>query len=563
MGWLDNSQLGRRDGSVKISRAKRIVALLGSAIVALAAIHSVSPASADDPPYIGVDSMTYTPGANDIPSLTGRDLDLTISDPLIYDARYVTVDKLHFPGFRYQTINTGIIADAMIDTTHGLKVDTTTSSPVGGGFLFSTYGVFRSGTGLEYALVPRYGLYFGHTESTPRDVNQNATRVVIADIQDTKESNNRVLLALDGRITTTLSNQNSNGGAAYTRVTIGIGTTTTPTTPLTTVGKPLSSLKNGGVPGSIVIGGVTDGGTTAACLETNKTACDAIVSPKRGWDLESTYAGTSSYKKSMFTGDIGLFTITKNTLDAQGTVTGSDVVYQGIPAYDLMTGYCGYYDFISQQFSTAEAGHESLVTCKPDNPTLTVESVSDSPKMVFTYSSDCTQAPSTTACMTSIAGTLRLSLPPLPTGWEPGAHLFQLAIDSGNTLKITTFAVFYVPTGTLSIDKRAWMDVPAGTTFEAIVGGTCSECDEVPSGTTIPLGSDVVFTFTVAYSVLPDPQLGSWAGRYGLPDVDVTDRANNGPVTDVCTISDILVSDPAGTGVQNARGCLMREVVNQ
>ena len=534
------------------------MALLGSVIVSLAAIHSVNPANAD-PVYSEFDNVTYAAGATDIPSPTARDVDLTITDPIIHDARYVTVDSLTFPGKRYQTIDTGITADGIIDSSNGVKVEAQTSNVVGGGYLFSTSGVFRS-TGGEYALVPRYGLFYGYTNTSPFDnqTKHSATRVTIADYSWTSESS-KVLQPLDGTITTTLSNPTT---STY-KVAISINGTS-PTQ--SNVNKNLNGLSDGG-PGPIVIGGVN-----GTCLEklNPETKCEG-TSTNEGWKRESTYVSTPNlpnYHTSMFQGSISQFRIygKNNALD-----------FDGVPAYDLMTGYCGFYDIVTSKFTTAET--PSLVTCTPPTPTMTLESVSgsDSPNLVFTYArsdAECAQAKAQTtattvyACMAPTAdGKLRLSVPSLPAGWALGPHSFLLTVSaSASQGRTTTISLFYVPEGTLNVVKQAWMNVPAGADFQYITSGQCNtddttKCINLPNDSAIPSGSQVTFTFSVTYSVTPVPQLGVMAGRYGLPTVVVTDQINGGSPTQVCTISDILVSDPPGSGTQNPRGCAMEKMV--
>jgi len=241
----------------------------------------------------------------------------------------------------------------------------------------------------------------------------------------------------------------------------------------------------------------------------------------------------------MFHGDITSFKAYGNP----GTTSDTNdvLLFNGIPAYDQLTGFCGLYDTVSSTFKTAEDA--TLLKC--GQPPIAVESTSGDPKMVFTHIEDLGQcsAPVVSPCMksTMIGDTviLRLALPPLPDGWAAGSHPFRMTIILGdNVTKTIDFTLYYVdgttPPGELSIDKRAWKDVPHNTEYADIIGNF----EELPDGAVIPADTNITFTYTVLYEVASDE--GDYTGRPGLTDVTVTD---GGAL--VCTI-DLTVNVAEG-----------------
>jgi len=522
---------------VKTSWVRRSTAGLAvSLVVSLAAINQVTHQATADPTPIANWSLDTT----EVSIASGGDVYVTIDDPIIHDTRYVPVDKLTFPGKRHQTIDTGIVVQDHLPAIDkaGFNVQAWVSRQVGSGYLFSTNGVFTYAESGTKILLPRYGVFYGYSSLVPRDSNFSAIRTVLSagtniDFPSTAQTTQtNIPLPFTGFFSATLSNPSGVSFIEERDIT-PIGASS-PTQALTTnIGKDPSFL--GGT--TLLVGGV--GGP---CL--SATSCESV------WTTDGLYKTDSSiyhrYSASMFEGDVTSFKIFGNT---DGTsATNNTLIFDGIPAYDQVTGYCGLYDTLSAQFKTAEAGSEALVTCASQTPTISVASMSDSPSLVFDYienPAQCssTQTPVINPCVTSVDGVLRLALPPLPDGWAAGAHPFRLTISYGDAQRIIDFTLFYVgpvPPGQLSIRKRAWKDVPVGMPYAAILGGGFTE---LLDGAVIPLDTDVTFTFTVLYAVAPDSG-GDYTGRSGLKDVVVT----NGSVQ-VCTL-DVDVNVP--------QGCTMR-----
>jgi len=520
---------------VKISVAKRTAALLGAVVFVLAAINTVNDQAVAD----SIPITNWSFDTTEVSIASGGDVYLTINGPIIQDSRYVLVDKLTFPGKQHQTIDTGIVVrDHIPAVDHtGFNVQAWVPRQVGSGYLFSTNGVFTYAQSGTKILFPRYGVFYGYSSRTPRDANNSAIRTVMSPGTDTdifndpQHTQENIAHSFEGFFSATLSNPSGLSFIEERNITpIGQSSPTHAST--ARIGKDPSFLGDT----TLLIGGV--GGP---CL--SATSCEPV------WTTDAWYKTEKDadpsyhyYSASMFEGDITAFKIFGNT-------DGTNAIFDGIPAYDQVTGYCGFYDALSGQFKTAEPGYETLVTCSSQTPDISVTSIDDSPSLEFDYVTDPTQCssvqtPVINPCLTSVDGVLRLALPPLPDGWSPGGHLFRLTISYGDVHRTIDFMLNYIsstPIGSLSIDKQAWKNVPVGTDWQEIVNGSCYQanedhCVQLPQDSVIPIGSTVTFTFTVSY-VLDD----EWTGKPGLSEVIVTDDGD-----EVCKLTNVLVNTPIG-----------------
>jgi len=505
------------------------MALMGSVLVSLAAISSVNDqANADSIPI-----TNWSFDTTDVSIDSGGDVYLTINGSIIQDSRYAPVDKLTFPGKRHQTIDTGIVVrDHIPAVDHtGFNVQAWVSRQVGSGYLFSTNGVFtNTGSGTKI-LIPRYGVFYGTSSISPFDSNFSAMRTVMSqgtgDILNTSQSTlANIALPFTGFFSGTLSNPSGISFIEERNITpIGQSSPTHAST--AKIGKDSSFLGDA----TLLVGGV--GGP---CLSSPATSCEPV------WKTDAEYkTDPSIYRKqsaAMFEGDVTAFKIFGNT-------DGTSAIFDGVPAYDKLTGYCGLYDTVSARFTTAEPGYETLVTCAAQTATISVTSTSDSPSLLFDYIANpaqCSsaQTPVTNPCLTSLDGVLRLALPPLPDGWAPGEHPFRLTISYGSVQRTIDFTLNYIgstPPGEFSIQKRAWRDVPAGIGYAAILGGGFVE---IFDGAVIPSNTAIIFTYTVRYDV-PADERGDYTGMPGLENVVVTDGGQT-----ICTINVLNVNRPEG-----------------
>ena len=517
---------------MKISVAKRTAALLGAVVFVLAAINTVNDQAVAD----SIPITNWSFDTTEVSIASGGDVYLTINGPIIQDSRYVLVDKLTFPGKQHQTIDTGIVVrDHIPAVDHtGFNVQAWVPRQVGSGYLFSTNGVFTYAQSGTKILFPRYGVFYGYSSRTPRDANNSAIRTVMSPGTDTdifndpQHTQENIAHSFEGFFSATLSNPSGLSFIEERNITpIGQSSPTHAST--ARIGKDPSFLGDT----TLLIGGV--GGP---CLSV--TSCEPV------WETDAKYKEDTyvyrKYSASMFEGDVTAFKIFGNT-------DGTNAIFDGVPAYDQVTGYCGFYDTVSGQFKTAEPGYETLVTCSAQTPSISVTSISDSPSLEFEYVTDpaqCSSVPTpvTNPCVTSVDGALRLALPPLPDGWEPGGHPFRLTISYGTVDRTIDFILTYVgstPPGTLSIDKRAWEGVPVGTQHDAILKGAFTK---LPDGAALPLDTDITFTFTVLYEVPADEGV-NYTGRPGLTNVVITDKVGDTEIL-ICVIDTVLVNTPVG-----------------
>jgi len=547
--------------SAKASWIKRSTVMLAVAMVAcLAAINSL-----DNPTTAAADPIanwSLNPSPAIIPTDTGADVTMTINDPIIYDGRYVTVDKLHFPGQRYQTIDIGISPqkNQASGGDAGYNIVVNTLNVVGSGYLFSTSGVYSSTatTNNTQRLLPPYGVYYGYNSRASSASHSSATITVVATGDNTQliTGQNLLLYPLVGKVSAVIWYHD---GHLYENRYI-------------TPGGNAATDNFAGNDKTLGTGNLLIGGVGGSCLG-NGAACTSAWTDDGNY--KSNPSGSNYYRASMFSGDVQNVTVKGNP-----KVSGVDsVLFAGIPAFDIETGYCGLYDTNATsgtKFFMAE--NPELVTCTAPSITASSTSPNDTPNLVFDYtrnSQQCeaAQAQTTTttvhACMTPVNGTLRFSAPPLPgetppqyNGWVAGPHPFQLTIttsgSSGTVVKTIDFTLIYVrptPPGTLSIDKRAWLDVPPGTSYDDILAGGLTglyqELKPIYDGSAdppmmklpvLPSGTFVTFTFTVLNSVPPVPDT-DFTGRSGLSNVLVQD---DGVTVPNCPLLNLLVNVPVG-----------------
>jgi len=512
--------------NTKTSWVKRSSAMLAVAmVVCLAAIYSldhVTPATADPIP-----PQNWSLDTTTVSTETGADVTMTITDPIIHDGRYVSVDTLTFPGKRNQTIDTGIIVRDELGAGTPFTIIANASSS-SSGYLTSTSGVYLFGTtpsSTTPVFMPRYGLYYGYSSLVSGNM---ATRTMMATGNGTNLNSPipHMALPLSGVITTTLRNQTGTSFSESLNI-----------VPPSGQGQLQSTSNISAATGVLGDGTLLIGGVGGSCLDgnTSPATCQAA------WDQDAGLRASGSNRASMFVGNITSVTITGGT--------GEQLLFKGTPAYDLMTGQCGLYDTVEARFITSQDPVNAPLTCA--TPTITVTSV-DVPSLVFNYSRSsvhCTsiQAQAGHFCMTGVDGTLRLSVPPLPQGWVPGEHEFVLTITSGSVVKTITFTLVYMPPGTLTITKQAWvLDAESGE-YEELVYDDSTDPPVIP---VLPSGTSIKFTFTVVYEVrdvdgVADDSI--FDGRPGLVDVvvedDVLTTENPDPHT-ICEINHLWVNTP-------------------
>jgi len=549
-----------RGMTVKTPLVRRSLVLFVVACVAFLAAIDTLPHPASIAATSAIDDQHWSIDSQEVSTGNGGAVSLSFTDPFIKDGRYIIVDKLHFPGLQGQTIDTGIV---LRDKLHknvtnvqpnilypGFAIEANTVNVVGSGYIWSTSGVYSS-TGSQQLLLPRYGVYYGFSSGGVRDGSPSfsSTRTVMSNADGSDWPSNShtqtfIRLPLLGTVSSVI--QNPDGSSFYENRYINPPTSTNETKYQETTGITRDTTALGD--GTILIGGV--GG---ACLG-NVSNCDVAWLNDAKFRTDYTSSNSNYYRASMFFGDIKDLKITGdekiNNVDK--------TLFDGVPAFDLLTGYCGFYDTVTAQFIIAE--NPDLVTCTPPSVTLT----SGTPGLTFTYLQNH-PSPNTATCLTgqnlpagegcftmTAAGTLGLSFPILPDTWLPGMHHFQVEIRFADEARTIDFDIVYMPPGTLTLVKRAWQDVPADTSYDDILDGEYVEIisDESASPPVIPvLSSDtsITFTFTAEYVVHVDGVPDSdFTGRAGLTDVSVTDDVLNADGSVLCVIDDLLVNTPVG-----------------
>ena len=518
---------------MNVSRVRRTLALVSSVIVAVTAVIVATDKALADPTPITNWSFDTT----QVSAVFGGDVNLTIDDPIIRKGRYVSVDALHFTGERYQTIDTGIVLGDNLPNVVGADFTVqANATQTGGGYLFSTSGVYTS-TASSSVLLPRYGVYYGTSpfNKLPRDSHQSGMRTVLSTGNNiefpTGITQTNIALPITGSLSATISNPT--GSSFREKRSLQPPDDPPKVEETTAIGQSPSILGDG----TLLIGGV--GGP---CLATPAaTACDTFWSQDDGFRSYS-HDNLQFYRSSMFQGDMTSFKVFGNP--GKTSDTNNSPLFDGIPAYDMVTGYCGFFDRLSSQFKTAQT--PSLIECT--TPRITAISTNpDSSRLIFDYETSVqyAAAPGQTihAPLTSVDGALRFSVPALPQDWSGGDHEFILMITSGSMKKSIIFTLCYVgamPHGQLRVEKHAWIDVPPGTSYSDIINGNYTE---IPSGSVLPSNTILTFTYTVTYEVEEPPGI-VYTGLPGLPEVIVAGPGVDDPT--VCTLRDLLVNIPSG-----------------
>jgi hypothetical protein len=106
-------------------------------------------------------------------------------------------------------------------------------------------------------------------------------------------------------------------------------------------------------------------------------------------------------------------------------------------------------------------------------------------------------------------------------------------------------AYTYLIDGTLTVDKRAWINAPTGLSatdlYDAIIGGA-SGATELANGAAVAPGTTVTWTYTVNYAYTYPAALTPGTADIGVLNAQVTDD-KIGPV---CTIAQVLINQPTG-----------------
>ncbi|MDR2897076.1 MAG: IPT/TIG domain-containing protein [Propionibacteriaceae bacterium] len=118
--------------------------------------------------------------------------------------------------------------------------------------------------------------------------------------------------------------------------------------------------------------------------------------------------------------------------------------------------------------------------------------------------------------------------------------------DGTSTIASLTDAYVYTFDSTLTVDKRAWTNAPAGLSsgdlYQAIMSGS-SGAIELPIGATITPGTTVTWTYTVEDSYVYPDSLAPGTADIGLTDAVVTDDQISGAI---CTIDTLMINQSTG-----------------
>jgi len=215
---------------------------------------------------------------------------------------------------------------------------------------------------------------------------------------------------------------------------------------------------------------------------------------------------------SMFVGNIFSFAISK----------GSTLRFDGVPVYDLLTGAYGLYDRVLDTFFGNASGTGTLTGPAVDYAVTVGGNACANVTLVAVDTITCVVPPST-----------------LP---GDGSGPVDVSVTR-DAVPIAALADGYTylppPLGTLSVVKRGWLGVPAGTTYEQIIDGPPAGVTEALSGAVLPPGTSVTWTYTVTYATNTG---------VGLEDVTLTD-SQLGPVCELAAVAPNTPTGCVGSGI--------------
>jgi len=220
-------------------------------------------------------------------------------------------------------------------------------------------------------------------------------------------------------------------------------------------------------------------------------------------------AGGSPETTSMFVGLIFGFRFDKAGIP----------FFDGIPAYDLVTGTYGLYDTVSGSFFGNQSGVGAITGPAVGYAVL----VGGNPCQPVTFTA---------------ANTLTCTVPASTLPGDGAGPVDVTVTRDATTILTLAGAYDYVaptPPGVLTVVKRAWAGVPPGATYDEIVDDQLTGVRELSSGTVVLADQPITWTYTVTYAT-------EQADAAGLTDVAITD-SDLGPV---CVLPALAANQPDG-----------------